>query len=501
MRESKEIDFLLQGNQRLWDMSDWFKQTVDFIISDMESLFQEQCIKQAPPEDTRIIAKISKKLFSINSRDFESFNNVKVGVIFYKTREYVLAEKYLKDSLLNIDKIIETCDFCPGLINYLLAKIQIEKTEYRKANNYFLKSYKSIHSDISFFEKIEFFLQWSSLFTESGYFNYAEKILNLLSANIPPQISPIYAHILFGLFILSKKMNQTDIAVTYANILFSCPVEYLDFDDWYTIHLFCGEYNSSIKRSFDKAIFHFTQANSFLSYKWKEYLREISLLKDILKLSDYLSFRITYEDKMQEIILENNLHSSHYLNSLKNAYKELECIYEKVQEYSMTDSLTGLHNRRYLWKKMGELVVLAYKQKVPISCLMIDFDDFKLINDSYGHIEGDKVIKTVCNAIKAHFRKSDIVIRFGGEEILILMLNASKDNALRISEKLRTSIEDLIIMSADNQRIKLTISIGVSTIEHITNTDTTIIEELIDNADKFMYNAKKQGKNRIYLQE
>ncbi len=323
----------------------------------------------------------------------------------------------------------------------------------------------------------------------------------MFSRNIPPQISPIYAHMLYGLFVLNNKTHQTEIAISYANLLLSCPAEYLDYDDWYSIHLFCGEYSSGVKKSFDKAIYHFTQANIFLSGKWKAYLKEISLLKDFLKLSDYLNFRITYEDKMQEIILENNLHSNHYITSLKNAYEELECMYEKMKEFSLTDSLTGLNNRRFLWKKKNEFITLAYEQKAPIGCLMIDFDDFKSINDTYGHIEGDKVIKKVSQTIKSHFRKSDIVVRFGGEEILVLMFNTPKNDSLRIAEDLRQLIENLLIIATNEERIQVTVSIGVSTTDNIQSLDMDIIDKLIEKADRFLFDAKRSGKNRVILQE
>lgn len=497
MREDKEINFLLQGNQRLWDQKVWFEQTLDFIIKDLEDLFSTQTILNAPSDDMRLIVKIRNKLFSINSRDNEALNDIKVGIIFYKTKEFKLAEEYLLHSADKKPVDLKDCDLCPGIINYLLAKIYIEKTEYRKANEYFLKCFQVMHSFLSTFEKIEYFIQWSYLFIDAGFYDLTEEILNLLLTKISPQISPIYTHLIHCLFLFYKRKNQTDIAISYANLLLSCPVEYLDNDEWYSVHLFSGEYNAGIKKNFDKSIYHFTKANSFLSLKWKEYLKEISLLKDFLKLSEYLKIRITYEDKMQEIILENNLHSSHYLTSLKNAYIELEQIYHKVHEYALTDSLTGLHNRRYLWEKVGEFINLAHRQKVPISCLMIDFDDFKLVNDKYGHLEGDRVIKKVSQAIKNHFRKTDIVIRFGGEEILVLLFNVSAENAGKIAEVLRSSIEDIMIVADNGDRIIITLSIGISSMDKVNPSKPNLIDILIEEADKKMYLAKENGKNKV----
>ncbi len=100
MKENKEIDFLLQGNQRLWDMGAWFEQTADFIVSDLDDMFKNQSIKQSPPEDLRLITKVCNKLFSINSKDFEELNDVKVGIIFFKTKEFLFAEEYLLKSMI-----------------------------------------------------------------------------------------------------------------------------------------------------------------------------------------------------------------------------------------------------------------------------------------------------------------------------------------------------------------------------------------------------------------
>lgn len=501
MLKDKEIEYLLEGNQRFWNQKFWFDKTIEFIINDLNESFTKESLKFPSGKDLRLISKINNKLSSLDCQNEDSLNDLKTGLIFLKTKEFLLAEEYLLHASKNQAEFSKYCIECKGVMSYLLAKIQIEKMDYRNANDYFLKGFKELHNYLSFYEKLEYFIQWCYLFIETEMYDETEVLLNLIASNMPPQISPIYAHLLLTLFILQKKINQTELAITYANLLLSCPSEYLEFDDWYSIHLFCGEYYASIKRNFEKSIFHFTMANTFLSNKWKEYIKEISLLKDFLKLSEYLKIRITYEDKMQEIILENNLHSSHYITSLKNAYDELQCVYSKVHEFSLTDSLTGLYNRRYLWEKIGEFLSLSAKQKTPISCLMIDFDDFKYINDKYGHIEGDKVLKKACLCIRESFRKTDIIIRFGGEEILVFLFNVNSDNAIKLADKLRNEIENLIIISDLSESIKVTVSIGISTLNQINLSDPHIIDKMIEDADNFMYQAKNNGKNRIYYKK
>jgi diguanylate cyclase (GGDEF)-like protein len=298
------------------------------------------------------------------------------------------------------------------------------------------------------------------------------------------------------LLFLIKKTDQLDLIVTYANLLLSYPTDYLNNDEWYSLHVFFGEYYVN-KKNFDKSIHHFKLANTYLSKKWKEYISQITVLKNYLGLQDYEAVRVAYEDKMLEIILDNNLHNSHYLISLKNAYKELQTVYEHLKEISYVDSLTELYNRRYLWEKVDEFITLANKEKVPISCFLLDFDNFKQINDTYTHIEGDRILKKTCKVIKNFFRKTDIVIRFGGEEFLMLLFNVNAENALLLAEKLRKEIEELIVITDKGISLSITVSIGISSIKDVNSNDPNIIDKMIEEADNLMYVAKNNGKNRV----
>lgn len=130
-----------------------------------------------------------------------------------------------------------------------------------------------------------------------------------------------------------------------------------------------------------------------------------------------------------------------------------------------------------------------------VCLLMIDVDHFKQVNDIHGHPCGDAVLKAVADIVKDHFRKSDVVGRYGGEEFAVLMAGASGDQALSIAEKLRKTIEDATVFCRD-QGINVTISIGVV---HACAGDNPTLETLLMQADAALYLAKGGGRNRACL--
>lgn len=490
------LNQLLEGKNRIWDINEWLMQSKEFIESEIELRLSNRTISEKfyrKNELTHIFELLNKK--EVFTED--QCHQIQIATIFYLTKEYHLADEYLKPL---IDHLVSKNENETLIISHLYsqyARVLLEKADFRNANEYFLRAYGLLIQDTKRNDHIYFILNWLNLFIEIKHIGSAESLLILISNHLAPQTDDTYAKLLFMQFLCQKKSNHLDACINWINMLLSLPSEHLDEDDWYTLHIFAGEYYASVKRSFEKSIYHFTFANSFLSLKWKYFINQITTLKDFLKLSDYLKIRIAYEDKMHEIILENNLHSSHYLNSLKSAYQELEEIYKKVREMSLTDSLTGLHNRRYLWEKVPDFLQLASSQQVPISSLMIDFDDFKKINDQYGHQTGDEILRQVSDIIKEFFRKSDLVIRFGGEEVLVFLLNSNAKNTKKICEELRSNIANFIF-SIKNEMIRLTVSIGISNRDKVDHREK-VIEEMIEEADLAMYHSKAHGKNQVSI--
>ena len=480
---------ILQGNQRLWKQKDWFIETTDFINRYLLDV-------TTPKTDTTSEDGLLKRLENeITQIDNNIQNQIKILLIFFKTREFKLSEMYLTKVLA--DTTIKKNNSILSILNYISACIDIEKTEYRRANEHFLICMKLNYDNFNYSEKMEFFIQWSYLFIESNNHDLAEKLLINISAKLSHEYAELQAIMLFYLFTLKKRTHHNEATITYANLLLPYPLTCLDFDDWYSLHLFCGEYYSSINQDFQKAINHFSMANTFLTNKWKNLLNRTAEIRNILSPEEILQIRSKFEEDSLKFILESHLHNTHYLSTLKNAYDELEITHKKIQESSYIDQLTNLNNRRFLWDKTKEFLSRAKKEKAPIACIIIDFDDFKKINDKYGHIEGDKVLKKGCKLIKTSFRKSDIIVRFGGEEVLCLLYNIPKEVAIDLAEKLREGMENLQITSNNDDPIKVTVSIGLSITEKVTSSEHHVLEKMIEEADKLLYVAKESNKNQV----
>ena len=176
--------------------------------------------------------------------------------------------------------------------------------------------------------------------------------------------------------------------------------------------------------------------------------------------------------------------------------EELRSARDKMHRISITDELTGVYTRRFLFEWMEKQVAGLSRNIGRFSCLMLDLDFFKRINDSFGHRAGDNVLRQVADVIRAAARDSDIVGRYGGEEFLVLLPNTSLDSALQVAEKVRAAIENNI-----KQPRQVTASVGIASLEcreisSQRHNTSEAISTLVGMADQALYRAKENGRNR-----
>lgn len=170
-------------------------------------------------------------------------------------------------------------------------------------------------------------------------------------------------------------------------------------------------------------------------------------------------------------------------------------MHQRIKELSITDGLTGLSNRRYLNERLEQEWARAARSNLPISLLLSDIDNFKSINDQYGHDKGDVVLKEVAEIFKSNARKEDIVARYGGEEFVIVLPNATTEQACQLAQRICETSRAKEYPWLDR---KVTLSIGVST---VTDIDEEHSESLVLAADQAMYKAKSSGKDQVVLAE
>lgn len=172
---------------------------------------------------------------------------------------------------------------------------------------------------------------------------------------------------------------------------------------------------------------------------------------------------------------------------------------ERLKQIGLTDPLTGVNNRRYVELRLLEEIGRTCRQGYALSCMYIDIDHFKRINDSIGHQGGDAVLREVASRIKAELRLSDALGRFGGEEFVVLLIDAQLDDALCVAERIRASIGDQPLQFSVDQSLPVTVSIGVATLVAPSQGEAidAIAQTLVARADSALYRAKQEGRNRV----
>lgn len=173
--------------------------------------------------------------------------------------------------------------------------------------------------------------------------------------------------------------------------------------------------------------------------------------------------------------------------------------HERIKYIGLTDALTGVHNRRYFDRRLGEEMERIQRSGQPLACLFLDVDHFKQVNDTHGHQMGDRVLQEVAARIKAQLRLSDVLGRYGGEEFAVLLIHTGTAQALNIAERIRASVAAVPFWLDGDHNLAITISIGVSVLlpeDGLTDPDLAA-ETLVARADQAMYRAKQGGRNRV----
>jgi diguanylate cyclase (GGDEF)-like protein len=225
----------------------------------------------------------------------------------------------------------------------------------------------------------------------------------------------------------------------------------------------------------------------------------------------YITHKVFADDKAKQLweeilvhkeelsgILNRNVEISvatlDYLTNIKDEIENPKLIGEafigKIVEMASIDSLTKLYNRQYLHKKIDEELLRYRRYGITFSLLMIDIDDFKKINDTFGHQRGDKVLMQLSRLLNDALRALDICARYGGEEFVIILPHTDGAEAAEIAERIRAAVEERF-----KDHMHITVSIGLSNCPK----NATTITGMLNTVDEALYESKKRGKNTITL--
>jgi len=207
-----------------------------------------------------------------------------------------------------------------------------------------------------------------------------------------------------------------------------------------------------------------------------------------VKIPDTKSFEKLYSFIVKEIVLSIISIMLVLLVLYMTTKKEIQNIGNKASAYAYTDGLTGLYNRHYLKKFTGKFTALR-KEDSNYAIAFVDIDDFKSINDSFGHAEGDCVLRKIATKLKSLIRPKDTLCRYGGEEFIVIFIDISHQDALEKAHQIRASIQEMVF---ECKKQNITISIGMSF-----GTTKDNVNTVIEESDKALYMAKESGKNCV----
>jgi diguanylate cyclase (GGDEF)-like protein len=255
-----------------------------------------------------------------------------------------------------------------------------------------------------------------------------------------------------------------------------------------------------------KALFGENSECSWCPLKNKDKALEYEHFNEYTNLWYKIQSRSTKLDNGQEVLVSVAIDISnqkeaqgHLINTqvkLTQEAEKLKKVQKELKLLASTDPMTKLYNRRFFLEASEKNLSLAKRDNEALSTIIMDIDNFKSINDTYGHEIGDEVIILLANRLNKLTRKSDISSRFGGEEFVILLPKTDLDGAFVIAEKIRKNIQDNNMQITEDINLKFTISLGISQVdlEH-----DYCVSECVNRADKALYEAKKSGKNRTCI--
>ena len=218
-------------------------------------------------------------------------------------------------------------------------------------------------------------------------------------------------------------------------------------------------------------------------------------LKVMEKIVDLVEFKKLISNEIGQV-RESNVSLQHKLTQAQQDVQTLQSQLAQITDLATIDELTGLYNRRALFSRLVEEHSRVERYKENFSLMIFDIDDFKAVNDTYGHQVGDAILKNLAHFLKGNLRTSDFISRFGGEEFIAILPSTEMEKARRVAEKMRHMLGKKVFEDKKGEvKIKITVSIGIS---QCTSGDT--VDNLIKRADDALYMAKNDGKNAIFTE-
>lgn len=340
--------------------------------------------------------------------------------------------------------------------------------------------------------------QWLSSLKWVKHSPHYKAVLYNLFERIRNEYSLNSATVGYELFEMDSRLVNPESKMELYHHLISYPASILNSRQLRALHFFAGNYNSSQQDKFRESINSFKSSNYYLHKCWE---RLLGVSKYIRTHSDACTYKtsVAYIEKsLLQLSHYTSMRNNCYVENLQASFDQIEDLYREMGELSLTDALTGLSNRRYQEINMPQLAAFATRHKAPVCFAMMDIDLFKEVNDQHTHAAGDAVLKKLGAMMLKKFRKSDIVIRYGGDEFLMVLFDTELESASELLQKFKEEIASTLF-SYQDIKIYITVSIGIS-YERFGSRDSDLeIDEFIRHSDLAMYEAKNSGRDMICI--
>lgn len=322
-----------------------------------------------------------------------------------------------------------------------------------------------------------------------------KRVLQKFGARLRQRQDILSATLLYELFNQEHRHANPGEKMLYTKLLLRHPSSLLSVQQLQYLHFFAGNYLSAVKASIPQSIREFQHSNYYLHKCWS-YLQNLSLfLRDQLPPQEYAGAMAHLQQQVVDLGSQISLQNNAYVETLHDNYDIIRSLLRQVEELSITDNLTGLKNRRYMANNLYHAFQLAARHKVPVCLALLDIDFFKSVNDEHGHQAGDQVLKSLSKMLLSSFRKSDVVIRYGGEEFLLILFDVSSQRMENLMEELRQKVKSHRF-SWQGNTIRITVSIGwTQSIQD--NLSQSVLDEYIASIDAALYTAKNTGRDQV----
>ncbi|MCB5233698.1 MAG: GGDEF domain-containing protein [Candidatus Cloacimonetes bacterium] len=424
-------------------------------------------------------------------RNTAFFDKLQLLCIYFEI-EHIEAAKQL---VVDIQKDLDNQSF-ESQVLFKLCKIRL--CEHQEISKQKFVEYLKLIADV-FWESgpdaaIYVLLEWFRHISYLKNSKYYEMILGSLYQSLKNKGGLNLVVVGYLLFCLEDHRLDINSKNTLYRTLLAVGYDYMNSMHLQRLHLYAGQNSEFDSVNFYHSVQSFKDSNIHIQRCWQKVIEMSIFLRKHTSPLEYKISMIFLENKVTELSLQNTVRNELFVENIQSNYQKIEYLYKEVDELSLTDALTGLRNRRFMDNNLLQIFALVARHKTQITFAMLDIDWFKKVNDEYGHSAGDLVLRDLAEIFTKFFRKSDIIIRYGGEEFLAILFDIGK-NSHDLLEELRQKVEKKSFIYQD-KTIKITISIGWRLCVIMDPVGYEVIDRYISEADKALYQAKNDGRNR-----